>query len=94
MRKSRKLTKYVMIVALMAIVTFMVGCPSETNEPVSVTDITITGAGDVVEVGNGNTLQMTADILPTGATDTSVTWSVVAGTGTATISTTGLLTAT
>ena len=94
MRKSRRLTKYVLIVALAAIITFMVGCPSETNEPVSVTDITITGAGDVVEVGNGNTLQMTADILPTGATDASVTWSVVAGTGTATISTTGLLTAT
>src|SRR3989339_1410559 len=94
MRKSRRLTKYVLIVALAAIITFMVGCPTESDEPVSVTDITITGAGDAVEVGNGSTLQMTADILPTGATDASVTWSVVAGTGTATISTTGLLTAT
>ena len=65
MRKSRRFTKYVLIVALMAVITFMVGCPSETDEPVSVTDITITGAGDVVELGNGNTLQMTADILPT-----------------------------
>ena len=94
MIKSRKYMKYVMIVALVAIITFMVGCPTESDEPVSVTDITITGAGDAVEVGNGSTLQMTADILPTGATDASVTWSVVAGTGTATISTTGLLTAT
>ncbi|PKL19614.1 MAG: hypothetical protein CVV48_17160, partial [Spirochaetae bacterium HGW-Spirochaetae-4] len=87
MIKSRKYMKYVMIVALVAIITFMVGCPTESDEPVSVTDITITGAGDAVEVGNGSTLQMTADILPTGATDASVTWSVVAGTGTATIST-------
>ena len=94
MIKSRKYMKYVMIVALVAVITFMVGCPTESDEPVSVTDITISGAGDAVEVGNGSTLQMTADILPTGATDASVTWSVVAGTGTATISSTGLLTAT
>lgn len=46
-------------------------------------------------VADGNTLQMTANVSPVGATDASVTWSVVNGTGTATINaTTGLLTAT
>ena len=46
-------------------------------------------------VADGNTLQMTANVSPVGATDATVTWSVVNGTGTATINpTTGLLTAT
>ena len=59
-----------------------------------VTSITVTGTGNVTTVGDGLTLQMLAAILPLNATDTSVTWSVVNGTGTATISVGGLLTAT
>lgn len=46
-------------------------------------------------VADGGTLQMTATVTPSNATDPSVTWSVVNGTGSATINaTTGLLTAT
>jgi len=59
-----------------------------------VTSIVVTGTGNVTTVADGDTLQMLAAILPLNATDTSVTWSVVNGTGTATISVGGLLTAT
>jgi hypothetical protein len=59
-----------------------------------VTSIAVTGTGNVTTVADGATLQMLAAILPLNATDTSVTWSVVNGTGTATISVGGLLTAT
>ena len=59
-----------------------------------VTSIAVTGTGNVTTVGDGLTLQMLAAILPLNATDSTVTWSVVNGTGTATISVGGLLTAT
>ncbi len=62
--------------------------------PIEVTGITVTGAEAAIVVPNGSPLQMSAAVLPADATDMSVTWSVVAGTGTATISETGLLTAT
>lgn len=56
-----------------------------------VTAITVIGG----TVADGATLQMTANVSPVGATDASVTWSVVNGTGTATIDpVTGVLTAT
>jgi len=59
-----------------------------------VTSIVVTGTGNVTTVADGDTLQMLAAILPLNATDSTVTWSVVNGTGTATISVGGLLTAT
>ncbi len=61
---------------------------------VPVTDIIVTGAGgaNTIQVDNG-TLQMEAEVLPANATDKSVTWSVENGTGAATISSGGLLTA-
>jgi LPXTG-motif cell wall-anchored protein len=61
---------------------------------VPVTSIAVTGAGSATAITtNGGTLQMLASVLPNNATDPSVTWSVTPGTGSATISTTGLLTA-
>lgn len=61
---------------------------------VYVTSVTVTGAGGLSAIStNGGTLQMIATVLPTDATDKTVTWSVINGTGTATISATGLLTA-
>ena len=57
-----------------------------------VTSIVVTGTGNVTTVADGDTLQMLAAILPLNATDSSVTWSVVNGTGSATISVGGLLT--
>ena len=62
---------------------------------VLVTSITVTGAGDAATVVNGGTLQMSAAVLPSNATDQSVTWSVATlSGGTATINTSGLLSAT
>ena len=59
-----------------------------------VTSIAVTGFGGATTVADGATLQMLAAILPLNATDQTVTWSVVPGSGTATISVGGLLTAT
>ncbi|RUA30464.1 MAG: hypothetical protein DSY76_02490 [Bacteroidetes bacterium] len=42
---------------------------------------------------SGGTLQMTASVLPSNATNSTIVWSVVPGTGDATIDTAGLLTA-
>ncbi len=67
---------------------------SNQNPVVPVTEITVTGAGGAttIEVDNG-TLQMEAEVLPANATNKSVTWSVNNGTGEATISSGGLLSA-
>ena len=59
-----------------------------------VTSIVVSGTGGLTTVADGATLQMLAAVLPVNATDATVTWSVVNGTGTATISVGGLLTAT
>ena len=60
---------------------------------VPTTSIKVTGAGGVNTVKTGGTLLMSASVLPANATNKSVVWSVEAGTGTATISQGGLLTA-
>lgn len=64
------------------------------DETILVTSITVSGEGgaDTIDT-DGGTLQMIAAVLPANATDSSVTWSVEDGTGKATISETGLLTA-
>lgn len=59
-----------------------------------VTSIVVTGFGSATTVADGGTLQMVATILPINATDQTVTWSVVNGSGSATISVGGLLTGT
>ena len=59
-----------------------------------VTSIAVTGTGGATTVADGATLQMIATITPLNATDSTVTWSVVPGTGTASISVGGLLTGT
>jgi hypothetical protein len=59
-----------------------------------VTQINVTGTGGANEINTqGGTLQMLAEVLPENATDKTVTWSVTNGTGAATISSDGLLTA-
>ncbi|MBP1908584.1 InlB B-repeat-containing protein [Methanolobus bombayensis] len=65
-----------------------------TVDPILVTDISVTGAGSATMIVNGETLQMNADVLPADATDSSVTWSVINGTGNAMIDANGLLSAT
>ncbi|MDO9629434.1 MAG: ice-binding family protein, partial [Acholeplasmataceae bacterium] len=65
-----------------------------SGQEVVATSITVSGLGDatIIDV-NGGTLQMSATVLPANAADKSVVWSVVNGTGLATISSSGLLTA-
>jgi uncharacterized protein YjdB len=65
-----------------------------SGQIIPITGITVTGAGgsSIITTDNG-TLQLTATISPTNATNQAVTWSVVNGTGEATISTSGLVTA-
>jgi hypothetical protein len=66
-----------------------------SNQPVVlVTAIEVTSEGDAESIETqGGTLQMYAHVSPDNATDKSVTWSVVPGTGDATIDQNGLLTA-
>jgi hypothetical protein len=66
-----------------------------SNQVVAVTGLTVTTQGNVAAAINTNagTLQMVATISPANATNQNVTWSIVPGTGTASISATGLVTA-
>jgi uncharacterized protein YjdB len=60
--------------------------------PVASVGITVAGGSSSINTNNGS-LQLNAAILPVNATDKTVTWSVVNGTGRATVSSSGLLTA-
>ncbi|MHC1733050.1 MAG: Ig-like domain-containing protein [Bacteroidales bacterium] len=65
-----------------------------SNQVVPVSGITVSASGGTASITATNgTLQLSASVLPTNATDKSVTWSVINGTGQATISPTGLVTA-
>lgn len=74
--------------------TLIWGCKADIDTPIAVTSISVTGEGSASSVEDGSTLQMSATVLPANATDKGITWSVANGTGTASISATGLLTAT
>ena len=65
-----------------------------SNQSIWVQSLAVTGAGDAttIETDRG-TLAMTIDALPANATDRTVTLTVVPGTGTATISAEGILSA-
>ncbi len=61
---------------------------------IPVTNIVVTGAGGLTSINTDNgTLQMLASITPASATNKTVAWSVINGTGKASISSTGLVTA-
>lgn len=67
---------------------------SETQILTPVTNITVTSkTGATAITTNGGTLQMIANVLPTNADNSEVTWSVENGTGAATIDSNGLVTA-
>lgn len=68
--------------------------PGGTPSSVLVSAITVTGAGNATTVVVDETLQMSASVTPANAANSSVTWSVTPGTGTATINASGLLTGT
>ena len=59
---------------------------------VPATGITVTGAGGVSTISQNNgTLALTATVTPANATNKSITWSIINGTGQATISSTGVV---
>ncbi len=62
----------------------------KTAKPVTAIAVT----SSAITMVNGDTMQMTADITPANATNKTVTWSVENGSGSATITTGGALTAT
>ena len=65
-----------------------------SGQVIPVTGITVTGTGGATTITTDNgTLQLTATVTPSDATNKTVTWSVVNGTGQATINSTGLVTA-
>lgn len=94
MNTNSKLTKLFIGIAMIVTIFFMWGCSDTVIHPIQVSDITVTGEGNATTVLGGSTLQMVVDVLPLNASDTSVTWSVIDKTGTASISSTGLLTGT
>ncbi len=62
------------------------------SQATPVTSITVTGAGGLTAITADNgSLQLAAFVLPADASDRSVTWSESDGTGSATISTSGIL---
>jgi uncharacterized protein YjdB len=64
------------------------------QEFIQITDIVVTGAESSTSITTDNgTLQLTATIAPADASNKTVTWSVQNGTGQASISTLGLVTA-
>jgi sorbitol-specific phosphotransferase system component IIA len=65
-----------------------------SNQLIPITSVDVFTLNNVAATitTNGGTLQMDSDVLPVTANQ-NVTWSIVAGTGAATISTTGLITA-
>jgi uncharacterized protein YjdB len=65
-----------------------------SNQVVPVTGITLTGEGGVSTITSENgTLQLIETVLPADATNKTVTWTITSGTGKASISPTGLVTA-
>ncbi|MGG1551981.1 Ig-like domain-containing protein [Paenibacillus ferrarius] len=58
----------------------------------SVSGITVTGAGGATSLLTGSSLQMSAAVQPFDATNKNMSWSVMNGTGSASITSSGLLT--
>lgn len=78
------------LLALVVIISFT-GCPiPEEEDDVSVTGVVISGA-DTQKVGQGRTLQLTATVTPTNATNKNVAWSS-SNTAVATVDSNGLVT--
>jgi hypothetical protein len=77
------------------LILFIVACnANEEIDNIEVSGIVLTGTANETSITTlEGTLQMVATINPTDATNKSVTWSVENGTGSATISETGLLSA-
>lgn len=95
----KKLIYALSLILIFASAFMLTGCnETDTNlddtKKIAVTAISVMGSGDKSIIDRlGGTLLLTATITPANATDDSVTWTVVDGTGSAIITSTGLLTA-
>ncbi|MFA6648759.1 MAG: ice-binding family protein [Candidatus Izemoplasmatales bacterium] len=96
--KSVKFSRVMILVLLAGAALTMSACGSITTtnsaDDVSVTAIVVTGAGGLTVIDTiGGTLQMSALITPTDATDATVVWTLQNGTGIGSINSTGILSA-
>ena len=74
--------------------TWQVGARIYSSQVIPVTNISVTGASGITTISaDKGTLQLNASVLPENATDKSLTWSVVNGSGQATITQAGIVTA-
>jgi uncharacterized protein YjdB len=74
--------------------TWQVGARVYGAQTIYVSGISVTGTGGANTISSDNgSLLLSASVLPVNATNQAVTWSVINGTGEATISSSGLLTA-
>ena len=67
---------------------------ADPDQPVLVAEITVAGEGnaDIINAEKG-TLQLIANVLPDYASDKTIIWSIINGTGQATINSSGVVTA-
>jgi len=90
---------FIFTILVMMLFTFAACTPSEKDptdgipsEDVAVTSVAVSAAGSATTIETlEGTLQMTSVLLPANATNLTVTWSVLNGTGSATITSAGLL---
>jgi hypothetical protein len=67
---------------------------NESGQLIPITGIAISGAGGITSINTDNgTLQLYAEISPPDATDKTITWTIISGSGLAAIDSTGLVTA-
>lgn len=92
--KMNHIFKILTVILSMSLLFTIIGCSKETDDSISVTNITITaqGGNNLIAIRTG-TLQLSATLMPTNASNKLVTWSMTDGTGSATINQDGLVTA-
>ena len=89
-------TKHFILLTAFMLLFVVAACSTngDTNNDIAVSSVSVTAAGSATTItALGGTLQMSATVLPSDATNKNITWSVANGTGSATITTAGLLTA-
>ncbi len=92
--KGHTLSKILTLILSIGLLFAVVGCTKEVDNSVSVTGISIQSADAATTIStHAGTLQLSATVTPTNATNKLVTWSVSDGTGSATITQNGVLSA-
>lgn len=92
-KKRSNVLRILTLFILIATVLMFTAC-GKKDSGIAVTAMEVTGAQNVSTIETlGGTLQMTAAVTPANATNKNVTWTIVDGTGNATVSVSGLVTA-